>query len=171
MEVDFTKRDKMDMLAIMELLSHVEVSGQVTYAEIGRVIGRRVDSSTSSLRSARGRLQADRGIIFGVIKNTGLYRMTEREKLHHADGHIDKNRRVSFRGMSVLAATDYNSLSHEDRRQHNLVGSMLQALHHACTAPSRKAVAARCISNCASPLPVGVCFEALSGDGLEKEQG
>lgn len=133
---------------VLDRLGSMAVGDTITYQEIGRLIGSqfnpRYGPGYQIVKHARDALLRDRGYVFAPIRGEGLKRLTPTDTVSYAARHSKRIRRISKRGLAevVSVGADFDTLSQEQRVQHNLMGALYGVTAHLHTAKSKKKIEA-----------------------------
>lgn len=115
MATAFVKSD--DTLIVEQKLRDCAIGEIVTYQALSAAISRDIRSEAySSLTSARRCCERD-GIVFDVVINEGLRRLSDEEIVSTADAAMLKQRRISQRYRKRLEQVDIGKLSTEAKRE------------------------------------------------------
>lgn len=109
---------------LTKLLTGIEPSQLVTYAELNTAAKIDVQANRSQLDTARRRLLKD-GIAFDAVMGIGLRRLNNDEIPDVAASAIKKSQRVAKKGMRTLACSDYSSLPPDLKIRHTVTATVL----------------------------------------------
>lgn len=128
-----------DVRLLYNYLSEVEIGKIVTYAEINDLLGLDIQDQKNRpiLASARRKCMNSDSIVFGVIINEGIKRLSDVEIVSEAERQPPRIRRAARRGVKIATkVADFNQLSNEDKQRHNATVSICGALAQ-MTAPAK----------------------------------
>ena len=113
---------------IVRRLSVCVVGELIEYKELSELIGADVQrEKRHALYTARNRLLRDEGMVFGVIRNSGIRRLNDPEIVTESENSLKRNARISKTGMLQLICVNYNELSPEEKMAWNSRMALLQA--------------------------------------------
>lgn len=131
-----------DTQAIYDRLEKMEVNGEVSYAELSKLINRDVQADArSNLISARRMLIRDKRMVFDVIVGIGLIRMADPEIAGSGGRSIERIRRETRRGAQRLGCVkEFDKLPNELKIKHNAMVSIFGAMSLMTRQPNIKKV-------------------------------
>jgi len=153
-----------DVQRVIERGARAEIGELIRYSEWSEILGRNVQGKgRSALHSARNILQRDHQIVFGVVLNIGLKRLSSPEVVHTSQAHVDHIRRTAKRGgKRLVAGAEYTALANPDRTKFNLYVSAFGAMTHFTSGPAMKKIEAA-VEQCNSTLIAQKTLDALRG--------
>lgn len=120
-----------DVQVLIKRLAPAAVGETVTYAELSQLIRRDVQrKSRHLLVSARRRLENDEHIIFDVIANEGLKRADDACIVAGSKRGIQHIRNTARKVTRRLTYVEYDNLSDEQKRTHNVCLAQAGVLAH-----------------------------------------
>jgi hypothetical protein len=121
-----------DVKTVYERLRKAAVGEAIEYSELESLIGRTVrERNAWLLLSARRRLLSQDGILFGVVRNVGVRRLTDSEVVAAGRDELSRIHRAALRGGKKLTSVqDYDGLSKPDQLLHGVTGSALAVLSY-----------------------------------------
>lgn len=116
--------------AIVKRLEIMQVGDTVTYEELSHMVGGDIqEKKRHHLDSARKLLLNQRQMVFGVIIDKGIKRLSDSELVLDGHNYLDKIKRVSRKGAKTLGCVvDFDNLPNELKLQHNTTLSVLGAV-------------------------------------------
>lgn len=121
-----------DIAALVERLIDSKPGAAISYAELDKVIGRRVQSHYWMVLRAKDIAARDHGAIFGTIRGEGLTRLAPDEA--HQIGHTARSRvkRMARKAAKTIryAVSRQNELAEDATRKINAELSVLGLLEH-----------------------------------------
>lgn len=143
-----------DARLLADRLRSVEPSCDVSYAELSEIIGRDVQRSARSvLASARKFVVREDSIVFGVVLNVGLRRLTDAEIVDTSDRASRHINRAAGKAISLITRARYEVLDRAHQIRHNAAISTFGAIAVFSSHPGRKKVEVVVAQNNA-PLPL-----------------
>lgn len=151
-----------DTRLLRQALAAVQPGARISYADLGRVIGKTVSGATPSLNSARNGLVRDEQIVFSVVRGEGLKRLTDAEIVAASAGDLNSIKNKARRAArKITSVSDYGALSSNDQLRHTATLSILTAVAEMTSTRGQKQVQARAQGR-ASELPIAETLAALS---------
>lgn len=113
-----------DIIACMKKLSKMKPGDEIPYVQIEKVLGykRSLKKSTFQyvLSKSRERLKKDSRMVFKVVSNFGLYRLTDDEIVKSGLDGLNRINRSTERQMDTLkCVSDFEALSMASKISHN----------------------------------------------------
>lgn len=116
---------------LIRLLENAKVGDVIAYPQMSAVcMGDVQVSKRHVLTTARRRLLVDRHMVFEVVKNVGMMRVTDAEIVATSQLAIKKINRASRRAIQKLTCVDFDTLDQQHKVQHNTNLSALGVLSH-----------------------------------------
>lgn len=135
----------LDSKMIYERLKKTEIGDIIPYSELSTLIGRNAQNGgRGSIQTARRKSLREDYMVFGVIHNVGLKRLSDLEIVATGEDTVTKIRRASARGFRIITAIrDFDKLPNDKKILHNTYASVLGALSMATTAARMKKLEGR----------------------------
>lgn len=116
-----------DARILYERLIKVPPGGFVSYKELSELIKRDVQKNVRYLlETARRKSLNENQIVFGTIKNKGLKRLEDIEKVSIGENVIEHVRRASKAGIKkIMCVENFDKLPNPEKIKHNTHLSML----------------------------------------------
>jgi hypothetical protein len=142
-----------DAKLLYERLIQVEVGAEITNKELSDIIGRNVqESGRGVLATARRKAQREDQIVFGIVRNVGLKRLTDAEIVNSGERSIEHHRRSSKRaGRRLTCVQHFDALPPEVQTRHNAQASYFGLVAHLSTTRQMKRLEEK-VSNGVLPL-------------------
>lgn len=110
---------------------------EISYEALNSACGRNVQSEASHcLRTARDTILREDNEVWEVDRMVGIRRLKGYEITAVGAQTLKSIRRKSRKGVRKLAATNFESLSNEEKIRHNSTAAMLGAMTHLSTTKS-----------------------------------
>jgi len=153
----------LDSKMIYDRLKKSAVEEIVSYAELSKMIGRDTQNGgRGSIQTARRKALREDYIVFGVVRNIGLKRLSDVEIVATGEDTVTRIRRASTRGFrTITAVRDFDALPNDSKIRHNTYASVLGALSMATTAARMKKLEGR-VAEAKASLPLAKTLEAFS---------
>jgi len=149
-----------DRRLVEDRLRKATVGELVSYSELAGIIDRDMQNGGRGvLTSARRALERD-GVIFAVVRDEGVKRLSDPEIVKTGEDTIARARRASRRGYRRVSMANYDKLSKEDQVTHNAYLSILGALAAVTKTSSVRRVEAR-VAESRECLPLAATLEAF----------
>lgn len=118
-----------DTRRVFDRLMLAEVGAEITYNELTGLTGVNVQKrGRSYLDSARAMAQKQ-NVVFGVLHNFGLVRLSDTEIVQTGASTVTKIRRTARRGARrIVAVKDFDAMPNDSKLAHNSYASMLGAI-------------------------------------------
>lgn len=101
----------------------------ITYDEMSAKLGRNVRTEARTvLGSAMRILLSEKNMVFDTVLGVGIKLLDDGGIVAKGTTYQAKARRVAQRGAKVLSAVDFNSLSPDQKRQHNASAGILAVI-------------------------------------------
>lgn len=116
--------------AVVKRLEGLQFGETVTYEELSHMVGGDIQSKKRHhLASAQRLLLMQRQMVFGVIRDQGVKRLSDSEIVLDGRGYVDKIKRASRKGARTLGCVaDYERMPADMKLQHNTALSVLGAV-------------------------------------------
>jgi hypothetical protein len=105
----------------------------VSYADLSELFGMDVQERRDLLTTARDLVRREHGIVYDVVHNEGLTRLTSPGMLGYVDGRLQRVQRASHKVKAVLDCvqpTDLNTLErHRWLAQQSVIGAVAILTH------------------------------------------
>jgi hypothetical protein len=132
---------------------------EVSYADLGKEIGKEVGGGFPALQSAvRGLLKE--GYVFSPIRGVGLRRLTDAEIVSASDGDITSLRRRAKRAAKKLSSVEYQKLTPAQQLAHTAKTSIMGAVASMTTDRAVNAIE-KVAGGKAGELPIRETMKAL----------
>lgn len=131
----------LDLRKIEERLHATTFGDMVEYHEISVLIGRDVQDDPKAyaiMHRARERLLDEFQIVFETIRDVGLKRLNDVEKIYAGAGSLPRIYRESKRGAKKIAAADFSALPDHEKKRANAFAATL-GLHAHLASPKQLA--------------------------------
>jgi len=143
-----------DTKIIESVLAEASVGDVVTYEQLSKAIGRDVrEFAVGSINSARKTLQAEKQIVFECETKVGYRRLSGGEIIQASERDRKKVQRAANKAVNKLTCVDYDKLTPEQQRSHNVASAQLGAIAMLSTKASTHRIEKQ-ISN-GKPLAIG----------------
>lgn len=130
-----------DTRLLRQYLRSVKVGETVTYDDLSKVIGKPVDSSNASLRSAINSVLRHDHFVFAAIRKIGLERLSDERIVSASDKDIDGIRRKAKKGARKLTSIgDYSAMTPNKQLAHTARLSVLTMVAYSTTDAGLKKV-------------------------------
>lgn len=104
-------------------------NGVVSYERIIETAGKPLDEIRQTLTNVRRYLERDEGIVFETVRNEGLRRLTDSEKVSSATKFSRAIHRTAGKGVTrINAVSDFAALSNEDQLSATIRKTMFEAV-------------------------------------------
>lgn len=149
-----------DVQILADLLKTKSVGEVATYEELSKAIGRNVQGRARYLlAAAKRRLLRDHRMVFDAVTNVGLKRLSDEECVGTHKRTTRAIRRMAERGIRVVAAARYETLSNASKVEHNVALAHLGAIAHVARSQQAKALKANVGGE--NPIPLAETLEAF----------
>jgi hypothetical protein len=105
----------------------------VSYADLSALIGVDVQERRDLLSTARNLVRKEHGIVYDVVQNQGLVRLTNPGIIGHVDGRLGRLQRATHRTKGILDCVQPEGLNalekHRWLAQQSVVGSVAILTH------------------------------------------
>lgn len=156
-------KNALDVEALKRELIKLEIGTAVSYRHLSALIGRDIQKARYLLDSACNQLLSERRMVFGVVFNVGIKRLTADEAVNQASHVLRRVRGIARRGAARIAAADYTALSSDDlRRMHNSSISLLAAILHSADTRHLNRLSEACTNTAPSALPTAQTLKLLA---------
>jgi len=140
---------------VIERLGQCAPGEFVSYEELSSIAGGDIQKEKRfALDTGRKRLERDRGLVFGTIKNEGVKRLEDEEIVQTSELGINRVRRQARRSARKLVCVDFDNLSNEAKIRHNARMSIFGALVIVTSIKKQQAIEAG-VTQAQSKLDVG----------------
>jgi len=116
-----------DILEVVTLMKSLKPGSTLSYARLTRATGKEMTSPSGKyiVKTARKRLYEDNGVVFNVVRGSGIRRMNDADIVKSGvDGLIRANR-ASEKSMRILkCVSDFDKLSAHNKVVHNAAMSI-----------------------------------------------
>jgi hypothetical protein len=150
-----------DVQALVAALDSVAVGSVITYDELSGTIGRDIQTKRYLLEAAQDRLLKQRKV-FGCVYGVGLKRLDDSEIVECSLHAFRKIRRMSRKAATRLTSVEWNHLTSEEQRRHNLHLSVLGAIIHTATPRNMQHLSAACSNSTPMGLPTAQTLKLLA---------
>ena len=153
----------LDSKMVYERLKKSVIGETISYSELSTIIGRNTQNGgRGALQTARRKALREDYMVFGVIHNVGLKRLSDLEIVATGEDTVTKIRRASTRGFrTVTAVREFDKLPNDAKVRHNTYASVLGALSMATTAARMKKLEGK-VAEAKASLPLMKTLEAFS---------
>ena len=150
--------------ALSKKMASMKVNEELSYAEVGAIIGEVATSSKGSsiTQRARARVLQEYQSVVVCIPKQGFRKVSEPEKTDVAKGHLRKVRRSVKRGIKVISSTDITKLNGEQTIQFSVTINGLGAINQA-TRPGVAKKIEQAIKDSSQEVNAGYVLKLLSG--------
>ncbi len=149
-----------DTKTIYDRMCSAEIGELITYHEMNVLIGRNTQGNARSILEAARRKAITSGIVFGVVQNVGVKRLSDDEVGLTSMNVIGRTRRMSKREIRRLAAADPAKMSQASRSLCDLGLSYHGIVAHLGADKQLKRIESA-VSKTGSALPTAKMLEAL----------
>lgn len=150
-----------DTRLLYQALTKLRPGEQITYAQLGEVVGYKIEGSNSHLQSAIRRCFSIDDMVFDNIRGEGYRRLTDAEIVDAATRDTDALRRKSRKAAKRLASvTTVDQMAPEKRVEHNARLSLFAAIT-AMTKPKAIDALKSTVSAVGNELPFAKTLEAF----------
>lgn len=119
---------------LAQRLAQITPDSFVSYSELSALIGVDVQERRDLLMTARRLVQEQQGIVYDVVQNQGLVRLTTPGIVGHVDSRIQRLQRASHRTKAVADCVQPAELSPLDQHrwlaQQSVLASVAVLTHH-----------------------------------------
>lgn len=130
-----------DTRLLRQHLRTAKIGDVLTYADLSKVLGKPVDSSHPSLRSAINSVLKHDNFVFAAIRKIGIERLSDERIVSASDGDIDAIRRKAKRGARKLTSiADYAAMTSNKQLAHTARLSVLTMVAYSTTDAGLKKV-------------------------------
>ena len=135
----------LDSKMIYDRLKKTDIGDVIPYAELSTLIGRSAQNGgRGSIQTARRKSLREDYMVFGVLRNVGLKRLSDIEIVATGEDTVRKIRRTSAKGFRVITAVrEFDKLPNEKKVLHNAYASALGAISMATSGARMKRLEAR----------------------------
>lgn len=151
-----------DTRMLTDALLKLQQGETISYADLGRVVSRKISGADPALQSARRRAEKDDGFVIATIRKEGMKRLTDVEIVALGETGAKSLRRAARRHAKRLANVNrFDDLPTEDKAKHN--GAM--ALFSGVVAATKGSTLRRLeeAANASGQLSLGRTFELFKG--------
>jgi len=116
---------------VIRRLEKCEIGDFVSYKELSDIaLGDIQNEKRHALHTARNRLQHDKNMVFGIVRNQGVRRLNDQEIVADSKASLIKMNRESRRAAQRLSCVDFERLPGESQVQHNARMTIFAALSY-----------------------------------------
>jgi hypothetical protein len=149
-----------DIDALADRLSALSIGETVEYAELSRILGRRVTDDGYALGKARKRVEKDLGCLLETVRGVGVKRLAPAESIKVGSQIMGHIRRTARKGIERMENISANNLDQQESAKLIAYRSQLGAIAFTADKKHTDAIAK------AEPtrvLPIGKVIEAIGG--------
>lgn len=146
-----------DARFLRQRLHEMKPGDNVTYEELGKLLGKTVTGSTSALQTAKRSLLKE-GFVFSAVRGEGVQRMTDAAVVAADD--ISPLRRHARRVGKKLSTVSYEALSAQQQLAHTAKASII-GMVTAVTTETAVLKVEKAASGRAGELPISETLKAL----------
>ena len=147
---------------IADRLSAVAMGEQVSYDELSKIAGSNVREDRGALESARRVVLREHGIVFDVVRGSGLIRLDDNAIIESRARDVRHINRAAHKAMVKQSKANYESLTPENKLAFNTTGSLLKLVSIASSRDANKRMRIA-VTAANQQLSLAQSLEALKG--------
>ena len=161
--MQIVKDRKFETETIVKHLLNAKVGDEITYAELSRLTGMKITSTSGVLQSAKRIVLNEDRRVFDSVRGIGIRRMAD-EEIATSDRDLRKSRRHAKRSLKKLACVEnFTSMSNHAQISHVIKSSFFGAVAYMANKGKLQSIA-KAATGRSSELPVKETLQAFIAD-------